>query len=156
VDHQTDGHGAAIPLNTGIAHARQASARCDLKSHSVAFVSEVFAQRAGRPARNADGRAAVKDRAQTGNAAPESYPAKARGAWGGLAGYLPSMRAYMPRNVDATHDRLLPSRPTPGDRAPDANGCQSGARQIAEIFPTVQRKEYDLSIVGSDLSDADG
>jgi hypothetical protein len=55
-----------------------------------------------------------------------------------------------------THDRLLPFRPTPGDRAPDANGCQSGARQIAEIFPTVQRKEYDLSIVGCDLSDADG
>ena len=42
------------------AHARQASERCDLKSHSVAFVSEVFAQRAVRPARNADGGAAVK------------------------------------------------------------------------------------------------
>jgi hypothetical protein len=33
------------------AHARQASGRCDLKCHSVASVSEVFAQRAVHPAR---------------------------------------------------------------------------------------------------------
>jgi hypothetical protein len=41
------------------AHARQASERCDLWAHSVAFVSEVFAQRRVRPARNADGGAAM-------------------------------------------------------------------------------------------------
>jgi hypothetical protein len=44
----------------------------------------------------------------------------------------------------------------PSDRALDANGCQSGVRHIDEIFPTVQWKEYDVSIVGCDLSDADG
>jgi hypothetical protein len=53
--------GAADKIRLGRpAHSRPSSERRDLKLDPVAFVSEVFAQRAVREVRNVDGRAAVR------------------------------------------------------------------------------------------------